>query len=92
MCQETLDPQDVGLGVFAGRSGQDGEWLGELACGLSGRRQDVWSQVVPRQHDGCNVDPGLICAEQPHFGWHFCPAQHDDYWDRWSSDGVSRVP
>jgi hypothetical protein len=63
----SLDPQDVGLGVSAGRSGQGGGVLGELTCRLSGRRQDVWSPDGPRQHDGRSVDDPLLVrlAEKP---------------------------
>jgi hypothetical protein len=44
-----LNPQDVGVGVFAGQLSNDGGVLGGPACELAGRMYDVWSPGGPQK-------------------------------------------
>ena len=57
-CADTLDPQDMGLGVLPGQHGFKGDALGAATCGLSGRMQSVWSQSGPKlDRETVRVDP-----------------------------------
>jgi len=47
-----LDPQDVGLGVFTGQDGFQGDEPGVVTCELFGRVHTVWSQTGPKPRRG----------------------------------------
>lgn len=52
MNPQPLDPQDVGVGVFAAQQRSTGLTRRSVTCGLLGRVHDVCPQVVPKSSCG----------------------------------------